>query len=92
MSRVRLVWNLFDNVSSLGKAILRKLLVVIDLHTERKGLPPFCGMAKEETNVEEDLREAVKPTLKEMVVGGWNAWVLTRLREVIEWEDKLMSL
>lgn len=68
LSRVRFVWNLFDDSSPLGKTILGKLSSVIDKYTEGKGLPSFSGMSRSKVELAEELWKVVKATLEVMVV------------------------
>lgn len=48
LSRVRLLWNIFDDGSFMGKAILGKLTEVIDHYTQRRGLPSHIPMTSHE--------------------------------------------
>lgn len=68
LSRVRLLWDLFDDGSPLGKAILGKLTDVIDLYIEGKGLPSHSAINKDEEDLAEVVWRAVKGTLESMVV------------------------
>lgn len=67
MNRFKLVWNLFDDTSSLGKAILGRLSTVIDGLTQGKGLPFFYEISKE-VDPAEELWYEVRFALDSMVV------------------------
>lgn len=68
LSKVRLIWNLFDNGSPLGKAILEKLNDVVDHYTEGRGLPFHNVTTIAEEEVVEAWWRVVRGTLESMVV------------------------
>lgn len=70
LTKVRLLWNLLDDGSPLGKAILGKLTNVIDLYREGKGLPSHSAVNKHEEELSEAMWRAIKGTLESMVVAS----------------------